>query len=789
MDILLIEGVGLLSKTRILLVDDEKELLALTKAYIEKFHPNIELSTSSSTNEALDLIKKVSFDTIISDYQMPTIDGLDFLARLRNSGNKTPFIMFTGRGNEEVAIQTLNLGGDYYLQKGGDPKTQFLELFTFIEKTVDKMQTEEMLERQRKAFQIIAEAAATAIDISDLCEQVLSGLIDLLAFQYGTIQLYNEKENILEPVVFAGLKKVRKKISSISVDDPNCISTFVFRSQEIVFAPDIQKHAIYKTHESRIREMNVGSIISCPILTSTQDIIGVLTLVHQKPKEISSLDINFVTSITELFANVLARKQIEEALFASRRRFNDIAENAVEWIWEIDSNGKYTYASSVVEKILGYTVEEILEKHFYDLFHPDDKNGLDVSSAKIIKDKKSFFRAKNRCLHKNGDEIWLLSSGVPILDKKGKLIGYRGIDSEITEAMKAERALKESENNFRLLAEKASDFIWTMNLDFELTYANPFVEQYVGYTVEEMLKLKLDDFLTPSSFKLAMFSFEDEMRIESLPDRDLKRTRSVELENRCKDGSKIWGETNFSFLRDPEGAVIGLIGVTRDITSRKQMEQKVKQQQQQILKQRDELDLFAGTIAHDLRGKIQAISLLNEMDDHKNRAVLAKQIDKMSLFITNLFLYAKKGEFIGEESDIDLKVLVERLVGKHYLDPSKQEVVVKKLPIIVGDPIRFAQLFDNLIRNVVKHSAATKVEIYSEKDKKDYRIFIRDNGKGISQENMQKIIKTLTTKEYSSFGFLIISKIVQAYCGDLVIESAEGKGTIVIISLPKECAK
>ncbi len=609
-----------MSKTRILLVDDEKELLVLTKAYIDEFHPNIEIFTYSSTNEALALIKKESFDAIISDYQLPTIDGLDFLAQLRDSGNKTPFIMFTSRGSEEVASRTLNLGGDYYLQKGADPKSQFPELLNFIEKAIVK-------------------------------------------------------------------------------------------------------------------------------------------------------------------------KQTEDALIVSDRRFTDFAENAVEWIWETDSIGKYIFSSSAVEKILGYTIEEILGKHFYDLFHPDDKKALEVSSNAIIKGKKSFFRTINRYLHKNGDEIWLLSSGVPILDKKGKLLGYRGIDSEITDIMKADRALKDSENNFRRLAEKASDFIWTTNLNFELTYANPFVEQFLGYTTEEAIKLTITDILTPGSFKLAMFAFEDEMRIEKLPDRDLKRTRSLEMECLCKDGSNIWGETNFSFLRDPEGAVIGLLGVTRDITTRKQMEQKVERQQQQILKQRNELDLFAGTITHDLRGKIQVISLLNEMDDHKNRAVLAKQIDKMSLFITNLFLYAKKGEFIGEESEIDLTVLVERIISKHYSGPSKQVVRLKKLPILNGDPIRFAQLFDNLIRNVEKHSGATKVEIYSEEDKKGYRIFIRDNGKGISQDNLNKIIKTLTTKEYSSFGFLIISKIVQAYCGDLVIESVEGKGTTVIISLPKECIK
>ncbi len=590
------------------------------KAYIEEFHPEIKISACSSTKEALVLIKKVSFATIVSAYHMPSIDGLAFLTQLRNAGSRTPFILFTAHGSEEVAIKSLNFGADFYLQKSVDPESQFPKLLHFIE------------------------------------------------------------------------------------------------------------HAITK-------------------------------------------------------------KQTEDALLVNERRFTDFAKNAIEWLWETDSKGKYIFSSSAIETILGYTIEEILEKHFYDLFHPDDKKSLEESSAEIIKGKKAFFRTIDRCLHKNGSEVWLLSSGVPILGKRGKLLGYRGIDSEISEIMKADRALKESENNFRLLAEKASDFIWTMNLNFELTYANPFVEQFLGFTPEETTKLTAADLLSPSSFKDAMFSFEDEMRIELLPDRDLKRTRTLEMECLRKDGSFIWGESNFSFLRGPKGAVIGILGVTRDITSRKQMEQKVKKQQQQILEQKNELDLFAGTIAHDLRGKLQAVSLYNEMDDHRNQAFIAKQIDEMTLFVTNLFLYAKKGEFIGEESEIDLKVLVERMVARHNSDPSKQEVLVKKLPTIVGDPIRFAQLFDNLIRNVVKHSAATKVEIYSQEDKKGYRIFIRDNGKGISLENRQKIIKTLTTKEYSSFGFLIISKIVQAYCGDIVIESAEGKGTTVIISFPKECTK
>ena len=498
----------MLSTTKILLVDDEKELLELAKTYIEEFFQHSKVYTCSSVNEALELINKISFDAIISDYQMPNTTGLDFLTLLRNSGNKTLFIMFTGRGSEEVAIKTLNLGGDYYLQKGADPKNQLLELINFIEKAIAKKQTDELLVREQKAFKIISEAT-----------------------------------------------------------------------------------------------------------------------------------------------------------------------------------------------------------------------------------------------------------------------------------------LKESENYFRLIAEKASDSIWTMNLDFEFTYVSPFVEQYLGYTPEEMIKQKIQDLLTPKAFEFAIHSFEDEMRIEKLDDRDLTRTRTIEMEIKCKDGSYTWGETNFSFLRNPEGVVVGILGVTRDITRRKQMEQKMKKQQQQILKQRNELDLFAGIITHDLRGKLQRISLYNEMNEHKNKMAITKQIEEIAIFINNLFLYARKGEFIGDESKIDLNDLIERIVSINYSLALNQEVIIKKLPIIKGDKIRFAQLFDNLIRNIVKHAEATKVEIYPEEDKEEYRIIIKDNGKGISKEEQEKIIKTLTTKEYSSFGLLIVSKTIQAYSGDIVIECEEGKGTTIIVSIPKRSKK
>ena len=125
----------------ILYVDDEPALLDITGMFLERTG-NFSVSTCDNANDALKIISHQLFDAIISDYDMPDCDGISFLKNLRRNGNKTPFIIFTGRGREEVAIQALNEGADFYLQKGGDPKSQFAELVNKIRYAISRKQRE-----------------------------------------------------------------------------------------------------------------------------------------------------------------------------------------------------------------------------------------------------------------------------------------------------------------------------------------------------------------------------------------------------------------------------------------------------------------------------------------------------------------------------------------------------------------------------------------------------------------------------------------------------------------------
>ena len=143
--------------------------------------------------------------------------------------------------------------------------------------------------------------------------------------------------------------------------------------------------------------------------------------------------------------DITERKNMEEALKIREERFSDIADNAMEWIWEIDADGKYTYSSPVVEKILGYTAEEVIGTYFYDSFHPDDKEKLKKTGLKALALKRPFHDFVNRNVHKSGRTICLSTSGAPILDADGNLLGYRGVDTDITERKKREQ-LQQDEN-------------------------------------------------------------------------------------------------------------------------------------------------------------------------------------------------------------------------------------------------------------------------------------------------------------------------------------------------------
>ncbi len=141
----------------ILYVDDEPTLLEMGKIFLET-NSELSVDTITSAQEAFKLLAAKNYDAIISDFQMPEMNGIEFLKKVRATGNRIPFIIFTGRGREEIVIEALNNGADYYLQKGGDPGAMFTELAHIIQRAVLMRRTLLTLAEQEQRYHDIQNA-------------------------------------------------------------------------------------------------------------------------------------------------------------------------------------------------------------------------------------------------------------------------------------------------------------------------------------------------------------------------------------------------------------------------------------------------------------------------------------------------------------------------------------------------------------------------------------------------------------------------------------------------------
>lgn len=192
---------------------------------------------------------------------------------------------------------------------------------------------------------------------------------------------------------------------------------------------------------------------------------------------------------------ILLRQKAEAALRESEARFKQIAEVAGEFIWEVDADGVYTYMNKVGETILGYSSEEIIgKKHFYDFFIPKSKALLKTAALGVFSRKESFRDFENANVHKDGHIVILSTTATPKVDKNGNLLGYRGVDTDITERKRVENALRESEKKFRNLYTNMAEGVCLHKLVFDAE-GKPVNYRVVGVNLqyEQIMNLKAED--------------------------------------------------------------------------------------------------------------------------------------------------------------------------------------------------------------------------------------------------------------------------------------------------------
>jgi PAS domain S-box-containing protein len=300
--------------------------------------------------------------------------------------------------------------------------------------------------------------------------------------------------------------------------------------------------------------------------------------------------------------NVTNRVLSEKSLMESEARYRALVESTSDWVWEVDENAIYTYASPKVQDILGYTLEEVLGKTPFHFMSPDEAKSIADIFAPISTAQKPFHNLKNTNLHKNGSHVVLETSGIPIFDSDGIFRGYRGIDRDITERYTFQEALQKSKDELEIRVRERTT-------ELQVTNEKLLIQIESRKLIEENLR-KSEEKFRSAALCTADLIWQGDVRDNSLiwygdidgslgyEPMEFPRTISGHMENihpedrdgfmknvekavasgedfyaeyriRCKDGTyRTWNERGKPIVFD-NGKAVEWVGSVTDITQEK----------------------------------------------------------------------------------------------------------------------------------------------------------------------------------------------------------------------------
>ncbi|MFZ3047036.1 MAG: PAS domain S-box protein, partial [Desulfatirhabdiaceae bacterium] len=303
---------------------------------------------------------------------------------------------------------------------------------------------------------------------------------------------------------------------------------------------------------------------------------------HEKVDYIIEYNKSLVNFIIDMAEGSISKRTINRALLESEQRYRRLAENSPDVIYRMSlPDGQYEYVSPASTRIFGYSPEQWYDNPFLmrNIIHPDWHSYFSEQWENLLNGHVPP-TYEYRIIHKDESIRWINQRNILVKNDSGRPVAIEGIATDITERKRVEDALLESENKYRIIAENTADLISTLDMNLNFTYVSPAIMRLSGFTVEEAMKQTLEQILTPESMQLALDVFEKEMLMEISETADPDRTRILELEEYKKDGSTIWMEVSFSYLRDKNRKSVGILSVSRDITERKQAEEALRESEE-----------------------------------------------------------------------------------------------------------------------------------------------------------------------------------------------------------------
>ena len=302
----------------VLCVDDERCSIELTKEILCIEH-NFKIDGAESVDEAFKKMENQTYDVVVSDYEMPQKNGLDFLKELREQEIEIPFILFTGKSREGIAVKALNLGADSYINKHGSPEAVYVELAHAITKTAER----------KKAVQLLAKSESK---YRRLVEDSLQGTMILLP----------------APLKLVFANDAIGKMLGYSIKELMLLSPKDLRS--LVYYED--RTAYFNRMEKRLQGEQPKSCYEFRAVRKDGSVIWVESLSNR-------IEYDGQIALQGIFLNIDERKQAEDMVKKSEARYRDLANFLPEIVFEADLTGEITFLSQRASEITGFTQEEL----------------------------------------------------------------------------------------------------------------------------------------------------------------------------------------------------------------------------------------------------------------------------------------------------------------------------------------------------------------------------------------------------------------------------------------------
>lgn len=711
---------------RVLCVDDEPYILDITKTFLEQ-SGDLRVDMAQSGYIAMRLLKEHPYDAVVSDYDMPEIDGIEFLKLVRLEMPDIPFLLFTGKGREEVVIEALNNGADFYIQKGGDVKAQFVELEHKIRQTVKK------------------RLAEYALSVSERHERFLVNIIKqstqafVVSYPDGGLGLPNQAFCQLTDYDETQLKDINW-LTDLTPPEWRETDSRIFREVDISGVPQRYERELYRKDKTRLP-------------------VEVLVHVIKNPQGEVQYYYSFINDISE-------RRQTERTV---KRTFGAM-ETSIDGMAIINASGECVYVNHAQARIYGYdSPQDLIGKHwliFYDAH--EGKRFLDniIPTARA---NGSWFgqvlgRRKDGCKFPQEVSLTYLDDG-----------GLIGVTRDISDKERDKEALKRSQEELKSIFDNALIGIYRTSPDGRILMANPALVRMLDYaSFQELLAHTDANSIYADGGRNKILGILDEHGF----------CMGMDTSWRRRDGSIIFIRDSAKAVKDLDGRTLYYEGTVEDITERRRAEEALK-------RANDKLSLLNSITRHDILNQLVVVQgytdLLKSKDVKRQFTEYVVRIEKSLGTIKRQVEFTRDYQSMGVKEPLwqDLHSIFKRasvgldLTGLDvYMDGNDWEVF--------ADPM-FEKVFYNLLDNSLRHGGqVTRLSLEAGECDGNLDLIYADDGIGIPRGDKERIFE-MGFGKHTGLGLFLVKAILEITQCSIDEEGGENEGARFVIRVPPDC--